>query len=305
MTDSEFVPSLSESTKIDSVGELTSPDPDQSGQFIARFWGVRGSVPAPGACTVRYGGNTACVEVLVGGEQLIFDAGTGLRVLGKYLHDRQHRVQARLFFTHTHWDRIQGFPFFLPAFEARNRLDIYGAPAQNGASIKQRLTGQMLRPNFMVPMQAMQATMEFHNISAGSVLEFNDIVIETVSLNRHTSSLGYRISWGNRSLVYATDTDSNQTDIDPNLVYLAANADVLIFDGSYADMAHGKAPQSSFIPWEMGVKVAQASQSKQLVMFHHDPYHDDNQLDQLEVKIQGYFPRTMLAKEGMVLQLGH
>lgn len=298
MTDSDLV---SSSTEIGSAKGLSDPKPNQPREFVARFWGVRGNVPTPGSETVRYGGNTACLEVLVGGEQLIFDAGTGLRILGKYLHSKQNRVKARLFFTHTQWDRIQGFPFFLPAFDAANRLDIYGAQAQNGASIKQRLTGQMLRPNFMRPLQSMQATLEFHNITAGSVLNFREVVVETASLNRYSGALGYRISWGNQSLVYATDIDLNQTEIDPTLTYLATNADILIFDGSSAEQA--KTPRQPFLPWELGVRIAQSSQVKQLILFHHDPDHDDNQLDRLERKLQAYFPEAMVAREGMTLPL--
>ena len=113
-------------------------------QFQIKFWGVRGSIPCPGEQTVRYGGNTSCVEMQVGGERLIFDAGTGLRILGESLMS-QMPVKAHLFFTHSHWDHIQGFPFFTPAFIAGNRFNIYAMPSPNGATMKQRLHDQMRR----------------------------------------------------------------------------------------------------------------------------------------------------------------
>ncbi|MEO1068963.1 MAG: MBL fold metallo-hydrolase, partial [Cyanobacteria bacterium J06638_6] len=122
-----------------------------SEQFLVRFWGVRGSVASPGSSTVRYGGNTSCIEMLVGEHRLIFDGGTGLRELGNALL-AEMPVEANLFFTHSHWDHIQGFPFFSPAFVSGNRFNIYGAVAPNGSTIEQRLNDQMLHPNFPVPL---------------------------------------------------------------------------------------------------------------------------------------------------------
>lgn len=301
MTEPESAPSIpvnrSPKTDLLTLG-LGLPD-----GFTAQFWGVRGSVPTPGSDTVRYGGNTACIEVLVGGQRLIFDGGTGLRVLGKHLLHKSTEVKGCIFFTHTHWDRIQGFPFFLPAFEAGNEFHIYGAPAPNGASIKQCLTDQMLRPNFFTPLQKMQANLEFHNINAGSVISLGDILIETIGLNHRTSALGYRVSWQGHSLVYATDTDHTQKDLDPNLLYLATGADVLIFDGTYADYDYYDSRQQEGAPWKIGVETAKSSNVKELIMFHHDPRHDDDYLDRLEMEIRGHFSNVRLAREGMILQL--
>ena len=293
----------------DALFPVRAGDAAQAGQslpeqtFALTFWGVRGNIPTPGADTVRYGGNTACVEVLVGGQRLIFDGGTGLRVLGCHLMNQEQPVSAHLFFTHTHWDRIQGFPFFAPAFAPATQLDIYGAPALNGASIKQRLMEQMLRPNFFKPLQTMAATMAFHNIAAGDSLSLGDVVVEPWGLNRHTSALGYRISWRHHVLVYATDTDPTQTTIDPNLLMLASGADVLIFDGTYADAAYSDPNDYGLAPWHMGIEVAQASQVKRLVLFHHNPCHSDDQLDQLEGQVQASFTNASLAREGMTLDL--
>ena len=274
---------------------------DQS--FTLRFWGVRGNVPAPGPDTVRYGGNTACVEVLVGGQRLIFDGGTGLRVLGHHLTEQGQPIKAHLFFTHTHWDRIQGFPFFAPAFDPSTSLDIYGAPALNGASIKQCLMNQMLRPNFFKPLQTMAATMTFYNIAAGDTLALGDVVVEPWSLNRKTSALGYRVSWQDQVLVYATDTDPTQSRVDPNLLLLADGADVLILDGTYADAAYSDPEGNGLTPWQLGIEVAEASQVKHLVLFHHNPCHSDDQLDQMEHQVQARFANTNLAWEGMTVDL--
>lgn len=276
-------------------------------EFTVRFWGVRGSIPTPGIETVRYGGNTACLEIQVAGKRLIFDGGTGLRVLGKHMM-AEMPVEAHLFFTHTHWDRIQGFPFFVPAFIEGNSFDIYGAMGQNGASIKQRLGDQMLRPNFPVPLQMMRSTLRFHDISPGSVITLDDVVVETISLNRPNRALGYRITWNGHSVVYATDTEHSPNQIDQGLLYLANQANLLIYDAAYADHAYYD-PKSIEIDahpatWYAGVEVAVAAQVKQIVLFHHDPAHDDDFLDQVEAEVKACFPNVQLAREGMELHVG-
>jgi phosphoribosyl 1,2-cyclic phosphodiesterase len=142
---------------------------DLTQQFLVRFWGVRGSIACPGPHTVRYGGNTSCVEMLVGGQRIIFDGGTGLRELGVSLL-AEMPLEANLFFTHSHWDHIQGFPFFVPAFVKGNRFNIYGAIAPNGSTIEQRLNDQMLHPNFPVPLQIMGADLKFRDIEIGETV---------------------------------------------------------------------------------------------------------------------------------------
>lgn len=274
--------------------------------FAIRFWGVRGSIPTPGHDTIRYGGNTACVELQVGGKRLIFDGGTGLRSLGKALL-KEMPVEAHMFFTHTHWDRIQGFPFFIPAFIPGNCFHIYGSIGPNGASIKQRLSDQMLRPNFPVPLQMMQSDLKFNNIAPGSVITLEDVVIETISLNRPNSAMGYRVTWNGYSVVYATDTEHATDHIDQSLLYLAHQADVLIYDAAYGDHTYYEAETHdnghAHKAWEMGIEVANAAAVKQIVMFHHDPAHDDNYLDRVETEVQAHFPNVRLAREGMVLEV--
>lgn len=288
----------------ESLHSSTTGEVSLRTDFTVRFWGVRGSIPTPGADTVRYGGNTACVEAVVDGQRLIFDAGTGLRALGRHLAHLETDVKAHLFFTHVHWDRIQGFPFFIPAFAPGNRLDIYGAPAPNGASIKQCLTDQMLRPNFFMPLQKMSAEMVFHNISAGSLIELeNGATVEAIGLNSHTSALGFRITYAGRSLVYATDTDNLTEDIDKNLLYLAQGADLIIYDGTYSDAAYPDLNGGANIPWERGIEMAKQAQVKEMILFHHNPVHDDEYLERMEAEIRDRFPNIYLAREGMVMEL--
>lgn len=273
------------------------------GCLTVKFWGVRGSLPTPGSDTVRYGGNTACVEIMLPKHRLIFDGGTGLRVLGKHLLDAQEAVNAHIFFTHTHWDRIQGFPFFGPAFIACNHFDVYGAMAANGASIKQRLTDQMLRPNFFTPLQKMSSDMAFHNITAGSVIHLDDdVTVETLALNTATSALGFRINYAGKSVVYATDSH-HTTGPDPSLLYLAQGAELLIYGGSYSEPVYTSvAGDPDAISCDQSIAIAEKTQVKEMILFHHNPLHDDDYLDHLEMEIHNRCPQLRLAREGMILQ---
>lgn len=279
-------------------------------EFTVRFWGVRGSVPTPGGETLRYGGNTSCIELQIGSQRLIFDGGTGLRVLGKQLL-QEMPVQGHLFFTHSHWDRIQGFPFFGPAFIAGNQFDIYGAVGQNGASIKQRLSDQMLRPNFPVPLQRMQANLRFHDILPGAMIPIDDIVVETSPLHHPSDAVGYRITWNGYSVVYATDVCTSNTrnqanQVDPGLLYLAHQADLLIYDSAHTEHLYYNpkaAAKQQSATWYARIEVAVATKAKQIIICHHDPAHEDDFLDQIETEVQAVFPTVSLAREGMVLSI--
>jgi phosphoribosyl 1,2-cyclic phosphodiesterase len=275
-------------------------------QFLVRFWGVRGSISCPGARTVKYGGNTSCVEMLVGGHRLIFDGGTGLRELGlKLLKDMP--LEANMFFTHSHWDHIQGFPFFGPAFAPGNRFNIYGAIAPNGSTIEQRLNDQMLHPNFPVPLQVMGADLKFCDIEIGETVRIDDITIENALLNHPGEAVGYRVTWQDKVTAYITDTEHFPDRLDENVVWLARNADVMIYDATYTDDEYND-PKFSKVgwghsTWQEAVKVAKAAKAKTLVIFHHDPAHDDAFMDRVAADTAAAFPQSLVAREGMELDL--
>lgn len=273
-------------------------------EFIVQFWGVRGSIPTPGSKTVRYGGNTSCIEMRLAGKRLIFDGGTGLRVLGINLL-RSLPVEAYMFFTHTHWDHIQGFPFFVPAFIKGNRFHIYGAIAPNGSTIQQRLSDQMVHPNFPVPIQVMQSDLKFYDLTPGDLVELDEVKIETTLLNHPNTALGYRVSWQGHTAVYCTDTEHFPDRLDENVLHLARNADVLIYDATYTNAEYHdfKSPKVGWghSTWEVGVEIAKAAGVKKIVMFHHDPSHDDTFLDRVEEAVQSAFPNGFLAREGMTV----
>lgn len=263
--------------------------------FTVQFWGVRGKIATPGRETLRYGGNTPCLEMLVGEKRLIFDGGTGIRELGNHLLGKMP-VEAHLFFTHCHWDRIQGFPFFVPAFIPGNHFRIYGANAIDGASFQERLTHQMLGPNFPVPIQVMQSKLEFHPLEIDRQEQLDGIVVTHNVINYAHHSLGYRVSGANGVAVYATDTEGAQGELETNLVKLAQDADLLILDAP----PHEKM-SSSVMPWQRLVAIAKAARVKRLLISAHDPKYNDRDLDRLETELQREFDHGCLAREGMVI----
>lgn len=275
--------------------------------FTIQFWGVRGSIACPGPETVRYGGNTPCIEMRVGDKRLIFDGGTGLRVLGQSMLS-QMPVEAHLFFTHSHWDHIQGVPFFIPAFIKGNCFHIYGAPAPNGATIEKRLTDQMLHPNFPVPIRIMQADLKFNDLELGEMVEIGEITVENALLNHPGEAVGYRVNWRGYSAAYITDTEHFPDTLDQNVLQLAQNADVMIYDATYTDEEyHSKASSKvgwGHSTWQEAVKVAKAANVKKLVIFHHDPLHNDDFLDHVGEQASQQFPNTLMAREGQTLHLG-
>ncbi|WAL58178.1 MBL fold metallo-hydrolase [Thermocoleostomius sinensis] len=275
-------------------------------QFTIRFWGVRGSIACPGQSTVRYGGNTACVEMQVGKQRLIFDGGTGLRVLGQTLL-REMPVEAHLFFTHSHWDHIQGFPFFVPAFIRGNRFTIYGAIAPNGSTIEQRLNDQMLHPNFPVPLQIMGAELAFQDLDIGEPVQIGDVLVENALLNHPGESVGYRINWQDYAVAYITDTEHFLDRLDENVLWLARNADVMIYDATYTDEEYYSERSSKIgwghSTWQEAVKVAKAANVSKLVIFHHDPLHDDDFMDHIKEEVTRQFPNSVVAWEGLEIDL--
>ncbi len=282
--------------------------PSEKSQVSVKFWGVRGSVPTPTVANQRYGGNTICVEVLMGDQRIIFDGGTGLVGLGQHLQAtskaQNNSTEAHLLFTHTHWDRIQGFPFFQPAFVPNNRFSVYGGIALNGASIKHCLTDQMLQPHFAMPLQNMQAKLSFYTVSDRDSFQIGDISVKTLLINEKTGAMGYRLTWQDFVIVYATDTLVEQ--INPDFLEFIAAADLFVHDGTYSDLSYlySEEPQNQLgpHPWETGITLTEKANVKKLALLHHSPIQNDAALDQLQTDIQNRHPNATIAYEGLVIR---
>lgn len=278
-----------------------------SSDYLVRFWGVRGSIPAPGRSTVRYGGNTSCIELCLGGRRLIFDGGTGLRVLCQKLGEGEF-LDAFMFFTHYHWDHIQGVPFFSPMFEPGHHIKIHGAKTNTGELLEHHFLERILGPSSPIPVGKVQANLSFQDLSPGDrfILD-GDIDIETGQMNHPNGAMGYRISWQGKTVVYATDTEHLPDRIDEHVLNLSRGADVLIYDAMYTDEQYHN-PRSSKVgwghsTWQEGLKIAKAAGVKHFIVFHHEPNNSDDLLDEIEKEVKIACPNAFLAREGMEFKL--
>lgn len=273
---------------------------DRDGGGIAvRFWGTRGSLPSPGAQTVRYGGNTSCVEIRAGGQLLIFDAGSGLRELGNTLVP-QMPITAHLFLSHYHWDHIMGLPFFGPLFVPGNVLHLYGE-TKGGQDVGRILSGQMVSPYFPVTMDTeARATLEPHPLAPGGSVRLGDVTVSAGRLHHPDDALAYRVDHAGRSVVYATDIEHHPAS-DPALVEFASGADALIFDATYTDAEYAGHVGWGHSTWRAGVEIAGRAGVGQLIIFHHLPERTDAEVAAIERAARRTFSGAIAAREGMEL----
>ncbi|HTW53411.1 MAG TPA: MBL fold metallo-hydrolase [Stellaceae bacterium] len=269
-----------------------------------RFWGVRGSIPCPGAETIRYGGNTSCVEVRCGRHLLVFDGGSGLRPLGKALVESGRPVDIDLFYSHTHFDHIAGLPFFAPAYSAGCRIRFWAGHLKPvGSGIKSVLQQMMSAPLFPIPIDVLTARLDFHDFAAGDTLSPHaGIKLVTAPLNHPDGSCGYRIEFAGKSVAYITDTEHHAGTSDRNVLKLMHRADVAIYDSTYTDEEYPKHRGWGHSTWEEGVRLAKEAHCKQLVIFHHDPNHTDAMLDQIAADAAHAKAGTIVAYEGLIIE---
>ena len=270
------------------------------------FWGVRGSIPTPGPLTVNVGGNTSCVEVRAGKAILIFDGGTGLRMLGKKLL-KEMPITAHMFFSHVHWDHIQGFPFFEPAFVTGNEFYLYGG---NNVSrtLGETLAGQMDHPNFPVSLAAMGAKMTFRDLTEGEVVQVDDgsggkVAVTNARGNHPQGVYAFRIEHAGKVVVYATDTEHYEGRIDDKLLALARGADLFIYDSQYTPEEYAAKKGWGHSTFEEGVRLVQAAGARKFVLFHHDPGQSDAAVGEKEKRARVLFPNTVAAHEGLTLEV--
>jgi phosphoribosyl 1,2-cyclic phosphodiesterase len=270
--------------------------------YTVRFWGVRGSIACPGPDTVRYGGNTSCVEIRCGGHLMVFDGGTGLRLLGNELMRGGQPADVDLFYSHTHFDHICGLPFFAPCYDAQSKIRIW-AGHLNGKGIEAVLNNMMIAPLFPIPMGIFTAKIDFKDFKAGQVLTpHQGIRIGTGPLNHPNDATGYRVEYGGKIVAYITDTEHRLEALDSNILKLIDGADVMIYDASYTDAEYLEHRDWGHSTWEEGVRLADAAGVKTLVIFHHDPGHDDDFMDRVAADAALARPGTIVAQEGLVLR---
>jgi phosphoribosyl 1,2-cyclic phosphodiesterase len=242
---------------------------------------VRGSIPTPGPTTVRYGGNTSCVEVRAGGEIILLDAGTGLRALGRSLLSefKDRPLNLTMLLTHTHWDHIQGLPFFGPIYNSRCRLRILGCEGTRKGLVN-ALTGQMESTYFPVPFNKLPSNIEIEELKNFN-FNIGPVCVRAMRANHPGLCVGYRLFSPDSLVAFFPDTEPRTGGKDRDMIEFIRDADVLILDSQY-----DSAEYQQHLGWGHGCvddSVALALQAgvKQLCLFHHDPDHDDKRIDGL------------------------
>jgi phosphoribosyl 1,2-cyclic phosphodiesterase len=304
-----------------------------------RFWGVRGSIPVPGRSTSRYGGNTSCVEVRPrGAAPIIIDAGTGLRRLGKSLMEESFgdgRGSAAILISHTHWDHVQGLPFFSPLYRAGNTVEIFAR--QRDTHLEAVFSQQHDSPYFPVSLSSMHADMRFHEITEGARFAIGDAVVTSARLNHPWIAIAYRIDVDGAAVVYCADTApftdlllGTEFVVEPprldeplapavaaelahmraGVIALARGADLLIYDTHFTRAEYRLRPHWGHSHPDDAIAMAREAGVKQLCLFHHAPMRTDDENDAIlaqyraVVAAQGERFSVAMAFEGLEVTLG-
>jgi len=287
--------------------------------YTVTFWGTRGSIPTPGPHTARYGGNTSCVALEgPGGQFVILDAGTGIRGLGLTLVERQNgAVKAEILLSHTHWDHIQGLPYFKPFFAPGNTVRIWGSK-QGTTSLDEILHLQMDPAVFPVPLTAVAAKLSVEEVRAGVEFTVGPFQARAMQLRHPGTTLAYRLqpTAGGRSVAYVTDNElgpggnyGTPGSWRKDLVQFLKGVDLLIHDAMYTPAELDTHRGWGHSSYEEAVELAAETGARKLALFHHEPEHDDGALDALHAaarasaKQRGTTAEVIAAQEGMRLSL--
>lgn len=266
-----------------------------------KFWGVRGSIPVPGESTIGYGGNTSCVEIRAANEIIVLDAGTGIRPLGVALEKEfgGQPIKLTLLITHAHWDHIHGLPFFVPAHHEKNQIIVYG-PDTAAAGLREILEGEMAVPFFPVALHDLAGKIDIRSLEPGE-LKLGEVRVRAALVNHPGICVGYRVFTGDGSVGFLPDhepyhvrlhsvrgksLDSAETrhraeEERTLLVDFLTGCDLLILDAQYSDDEY-----TARVGWGHGslssaLALARDAHVRKLVLFHHDPNHDDATIDKM------------------------
>lgn len=270
-----------------------------------KFWGVRGSIPTPGPQTVRFGGNTSCVELRADGQIVILDAGTGLRPLGAALtaEFRDRPQELTLLISHTHWDHIQGFPFFLPAYQRQNRVRVLGYE-DTRRGLQEALLGQMAAPYFPVTLPEMPGNIVFEELK-DAAFQVGPIRVSSCRTNHPGACYGYRLDTSAGSICYVPDHETTAESTRPGIQgvsRLIQDADIVVLDAQYTIDEYKEHTGWGHGCMDEVIRVARDARVRRLYLFHHDPSHDDEFLDRMLQRARrltlGTGMRVEMAREG-------
>ena len=273
-------------------------------QIRLKFWGVRGSTPTPQIENLKFGGNTSCLEIrTANNESVIFDAGSGIRALGHTLMQEAagEPIHTKIFLTHFHWDHIQGIPFFAPLYGPRNHISFVSG--STGRPLQETLEGQMAQPYFPIDFGQVAAKRDFHQIENGGCVKVAGLTVRPFPLNHPQGASGYRIECNGVVIVYATDYEHGVRESDAILCDYAQDANILICDAQYTPAEYETHKGWGHSTWENGVLLAKDARAEHLILFHHDPGHDDQVMMRIAQNARIQFENTSAAWEGFVAAL--
>ena len=280
--------------------------------FFVKFWGTRGSIPTPGHSTRKYGGNTSCVELRIGDSLFICDAGTGLRELGIDIIEREDQsIRGHFFFSHTHWDHIQGFPFFGPVYDPKNTFIIYGEPGDDN-HVHKLLSGQMRPEYFPVDFKELSATVQAGSLESGEN-QIAGVRVKTHHQHHPGGSCAYSFEYQGAKVVYATDSELDSTIVNTDeaaanrqalrrlpqsFVDFVSDADLLIADAQYTDAEYPSHAGWGHARASTTVDLAIQARVRQLALFHHDPMQSDRDVDR---KVNDCRDRSAILRPELVI----
>lgn len=274
----------------------------RNGSFEIRFWGVRGSLPVPGAPTLRYGGNTACLEIRAGENVVIVDCGSGAYALGADLLGRGV-LRAELLVTHTHLDHVIGFPFFKPAFERSFALRCWAGsrPGREGLErVLRTFVDEAFSPIGLVAVD----NCVFEDFSPGEAIDLAPgLSARTQLLNHPGGAVGYRVEYEGRSIAVVSDHEHGDAVTDAAVRRFVEGADVMVYDATYTSQEYEDHKGWGHSTWEEAIALADAANVRIPVLFHHSPERDDAALDEIVEAARRSAPEVLAAKEGMTIRI--
>ena len=268
--------------------------------LYVRFWGVRGSIPAPGGRFEEFGGNTPCVEVRCGDRLFVVDGGSGIAPLGHVLAQEKPR-SIDVVLSHLHLDHVSGLPFFKPALSPECSIHLHCGNLR-GESAEEALARLFSPPLFPISLNQLPGKFEHHGFKAGDDLVLDDGArVRTLPLNHPGGATGYRFDFDGHAICYISDIEHTAPWPPPDLKAFVEGSDLIIYDGMFSETEYLCCQGWGHSTWQKGVALAQAAGVPNLAVFHLHPMHDDRHLETVEAEIKAAMPGAFLAREGMVL----